>query len=137
VQTLSNLGDALVQQGEAAIAVGNAELGQHCFQSALSSYEASCSQTDSGQGDDLPGLLHNWGVGLHTISSYAQVKERGALAEMGVQRSCWGFSVFPPSIAGIRWGVGGENLPLCSCFQHVAQHSVTLPATGYSPDHFL
>lgn len=29
-------------------------------------------------GDDLPGLLHNWGSGLHTISKHATVSDEAA-----------------------------------------------------------
>jgi len=37
-------------------------------------------------GDDLPGLLHNWGSGLHTISKHATVSGR---APCIVCVSCW------------------------------------------------
>jgi hypothetical protein len=73
LQTLSNLGDALVSQGEAALQLNQPDAGQAAFASALECYQASCSLSDSSAGDDLPGLLHNWGVGLHTISKQAQV----------------------------------------------------------------
>lgn len=75
LQTLSNLGDALVSQGEALLESGQSSAGQAAFSSALESYQASCSLSDSSAGDDLPGLLHNWGVGLHTISKHAQVQQ--------------------------------------------------------------
>jgi hypothetical protein len=74
LQTLSNLGDALVAQGEAVLTSGQADAGQAAFASALECYQASCSLSDSSAGDDLPGLLHNWGVGLHTISKQALVR---------------------------------------------------------------
>lgn len=61
-------------QGEAALQLGEADAGQAAFGSALEAYQASCSLSDSSAGDDLPGLLHNWGVGLHTISKQAQVR---------------------------------------------------------------
>lgn len=51
-----------------------AVLGLSLPQAAVQSYESSCSMTDSSAGDDLPGLLHNWGVGLHTISKHAQAR---------------------------------------------------------------
>jgi hypothetical protein len=79
LQTLSNLGDALVAQGEAALQAGQPNAGQAVFASALEAYQASCALSDSSAGDDLPGLLHNWGVGLHTISKQAQVRS-GAVA---------------------------------------------------------
>ncbi|KAF8069466.1 COQ3 [Scenedesmus sp. PABB004] len=85
--TLSNLGDALVAAGEAALAAGDGAAGQAAFQAALGSYEASCSLTDSSAGDDLPGLLHNWGVGLHTIAKQAQACElRHSLLEQAAAK---------------------------------------------------
>jgi hypothetical protein len=72
-QTLSNLADALVQQGELAQAAGDAALAQSAFASALAAYEQSCGLSDSEAGDDLPSLLHNWGVGLHAVAKSAQV----------------------------------------------------------------
>eukprot|EP00878_Enallax_costatus_P032407 GHUV01035613.1.p1 GENE.GHUV01035613.1~~GHUV01035613.1.p1 ORF type:complete len:300 (+),score=126.70 GHUV01035613.1:130-1029(+) len=78
-QTLSNLGDVLVSQGEALLESGQSAAGQAAFQSAVEAYQSSCSLSDSSAGDDLPGLLHNWGVGLHTISKHAQ--------DIGLQQS--------------------------------------------------
>lgn len=62
-----------MQQGELALAAGDAALAQQAFAGALATYEQSCSLNDSEAGDDLPSLLHNWGVGLHTIAKSAQV----------------------------------------------------------------
>ena len=53
---------------------GQVEEGQGRFRDALQAYNQSCSVSDSQQGDDLPGLLHNWGVGLHTYASHTQVR---------------------------------------------------------------
>ncbi|KAK9821851.1 hypothetical protein WJX74_004939 [Apatococcus lobatus] len=68
----SNLGDALVSIGEQLCEAGQVEEGQGCYKEALQAYEHSCSLSDSQQGDDLPGLLHNWGVGLHSFASHTQ-----------------------------------------------------------------
>eukprot|EP00775_Hariotina_reticulata_P010991 gene10991-11145_t len=85
--TLSNLGDALVALGEAALNAGDAAAGQDAFQAAVQAYESSCSLTDSSAGDDLPGLLHNWGVGLHTISKHAQgLQLKQSLLQQAVEK---------------------------------------------------
>jgi hypothetical protein len=63
-----------VALGEAALAAGQPGAGQAAFEAALAAYQASCNHSDSAKGDDLPGLLHNWGVGLHSISKHAQVR---------------------------------------------------------------
>lgn len=59
--------------GEQLSESGQVEQGQGHFREALQAYEHSCSLSDSQQGDDLPGLLHNWGVGLHSFASHTQV----------------------------------------------------------------
>lgn len=52
-----------------------AEAEEACRQ-GLEAYERSCALCDSSQGDDLPGLLCNWGSGL---LSAAQMQQVGAL----------------------------------------------------------
>ncbi len=76
VQTWSNLADALVQEGEALVAVGEPGAAQASFTAAIQAYESSCSLTDSEAGDSLPDLLCNWGMGLLTISKHTQVSRR-------------------------------------------------------------
>lgn len=70
----SNLGDAMVSMGEQLTEAGRIEEGQGHFMRALQAYDRSCSLSDSQQGDDLPGLLHNWGVGLHSFAAHTQVR---------------------------------------------------------------
>lgn len=77
LQTYSNLADAYVQQGELAAQAGEGDLAGRCFAAALEAYETSCSMSDSGAGDDLPGLLHNWGCGLRAIAQHTQVRGGG------------------------------------------------------------
>ena len=73
LQIWSNFGDASVSTGEQLSEAGQMGEGQGHYREALQAYERSCSLSDSQQGDDLPGLLHNWGVGLHSLASRAQV----------------------------------------------------------------
>jgi hypothetical protein len=42
---------------------------------ALAAYEKSCAMSDSADGDDLPGLLANWGVGLTTAAGCVPVRK--------------------------------------------------------------
>jgi hypothetical protein len=67
------MADALVQQGERLASAGDAAGARAAFGEALAAYERSCGLSDSEAGDDLPSLLHNWGVGLHSVSKAAQV----------------------------------------------------------------
>jgi hypothetical protein len=41
--------------------------------SAAAAAAAAAAVVNHASGDDLPGLLHNWGAGLHTISKHATV----------------------------------------------------------------
>ncbi|GLI64388.1 hypothetical protein VaNZ11_007654, partial [Volvox africanus] len=45
---------------------------QSDFMSAMSSYETACSMCDSSHGDDLPGLLCNWGSALRSLAGCLQ-----------------------------------------------------------------
>ncbi|KXZ53952.1 hypothetical protein GPECTOR_6g870 [Gonium pectorale] len=49
-------------------AAREAEAGSD-LSSALAAYERACSLSDSSQGDDLPGLLCNWGSGLLSMAA--------------------------------------------------------------------
>lgn len=61
------------------------QAGLGSLQGALQAYERSCSLCDSSAGDDLPGLLHNWGAGLYAVSKHAQV---GLLGRSKRMRRC-------------------------------------------------
>ena len=74
LQTLSNLADAMVAAAEA-----HSDLGQHgqaatLYREAMQAYNRACSLSSSENGDDLPGLLHNWGSGLHSAGSHVRVR---------------------------------------------------------------
>jgi len=65
--TWSNLADVLVQRGELLCKKANgnsnstSEEGTQCFVRSQEAYSRACSLSSSEQGDDLPGLLLNWG----------------------------------------------------------------------------
>ena len=61
---LWNLADARVKRGECAGRLGDAESAKALFDAAFRTYEAACGRADSAAGDDLGGLLHDWGCGL-------------------------------------------------------------------------
>ncbi len=77
VQTWGNRADALVRQAELLAEVTPAQSGDdavgQAFAQAMQAYEKACSMTSSEQGDDLPGLLHNWGVGLRSMADLQKV----------------------------------------------------------------
>jgi hypothetical protein len=97
VEALTDLADALMQRAEAraaaattggppAAATAATTIADDASR-ALQCYARACGACDSARGDDLPGLLHNWGVGLYTAAS------RLAPQVLAVQPS----SPFPPA----------------------------------------
>lgn len=73
LQTWGNIGDALTRQGELQSEAGDSSAGQDAFGQAMQAFEMACSMSSSEQGDDLPGLLHNWGVGLSSMADHIMV----------------------------------------------------------------
>ena len=69
----SNLGDVLVSLGEQQAGSGQQEAAVVSYGKAMEAYNNACSTSSSEAGDDLPGLLHNWGVGLHSAGTHLQV----------------------------------------------------------------
>ena len=78
LQTWGNRADAFVRQAE-LMAEGNAGKGreqacQQAYEQGMEAYATACSLSSSEQGDDLPGLLHNWGVGLRVMAEHTLVR---------------------------------------------------------------
>lgn len=73
--TLSNLADVLIQHGELLCKGGAGAEGGVMFQRAREGYGRACGLSSSEQGDDLPGLLLNWGAGVLAAAAHAQTAE--------------------------------------------------------------
>ena len=74
MQTWGNKADASVRQGELlAETQSDHTASQQAYAHAMEAYNTACSMSTSDQGDDLPGLLHNWGVGLRSLAEHEQV----------------------------------------------------------------
>lgn len=76
LQTWSNLADVLVQHAELCCEQGadGGGAGAHVLYSrAREAYSRACELSSSEDGDDLPGLLLNWGVALLSMAKHAQV----------------------------------------------------------------
>lgn len=65
--------EVLAEGGDAESCVGS------MYGEAMAAYAKACSLSSSEDGDDLPGLLHNWGVGLHSLGTHARVRCRQTL----------------------------------------------------------
>ncbi|GLC42096.1 hypothetical protein PLESTM_001290900 [Pleodorina starrii] len=63
---------AVIPTSPAEWAAAREAEAQSDFAAAILSYEAACSMSDSSQGDDLPGLLSNWGAGLLSLAGCMQ-----------------------------------------------------------------
>lgn len=80
IQTWSNLADTLVKHAELLQEAGDAHSCTGAvYGQAMAAYAKACSLCSSEDGDDLPGLLHNWGVGLHSLGTHAQVSNSSCL----------------------------------------------------------
>lgn len=77
MQTWSNLGDALMTHAERLYDSGEVQPSEAAYGEARAAYETACSLSSSDQGDDLPSLLHNWGVNLHSLGTHCQVLDDG------------------------------------------------------------
>jgi hypothetical protein len=64
LSALWNLADARVKCAECAAECGEREAAHNTFTAAFRTYEAACGRADSQAGDDLGGLLFDWGCGL-------------------------------------------------------------------------
>ncbi len=73
--TYSNLGDILVQHGELLCKAGSLTDGVSKFTKAREAYAKACELSSSEQGDNLPGLLLNWGAGVLTAAEHAETAE--------------------------------------------------------------
>jgi tetratricopeptide (TPR) repeat protein len=73
--TFSNLGDILIQHGELLCKAGSVSEGFSKFTKAREAYAKACELSSSEQGDDLPGLLLNWGAGVLTAAEHAETVE--------------------------------------------------------------
>ena len=50
---------------------------------AMEAYSNACSMSSTEAGDDLPGLLHNWGVGLHSAGTHLEVMSDSSYSQWG------------------------------------------------------
>ncbi|MEW5304694.1 MAG: hypothetical protein WDW36_007287 [Sanguina aurantia] len=70
--TLGNLADALIQASSALHKAGRTLDAATTAQEGMAAYQAACGLCDSSEGDDLSGLLCNWGAGLAATAGQAQ-----------------------------------------------------------------
>ena len=92
LQTWSNLADTLVSQAELLEQQGKADAhAASLYSEAMAAYGTACMLSSSEQGDDLPGLLNNWGVGLHSQGTHAKVRLQTSVSGSGseVRGSGW------------------------------------------------
>ncbi|KAL6757494.1 hypothetical protein V8C86DRAFT_3135512 [Haematococcus lacustris] len=84
--TLANMGDALMQWAEASWQAEGGNAGAQLCQQALQCYDNACQMCDSSEGDDLAGLLCNWGSGLATAAQYQDPQSAEELLQQAVLR---------------------------------------------------
>jgi hypothetical protein len=70
VELLRSWADALVRRAELAAGAGDGASADACYGRALGAYAAACGGADSTRGDDVAGLLYNWGCGLQSAAKH-------------------------------------------------------------------
>ena len=84
LQTWSNLADTLVSQAELLEQQGMADgCAAFMYTEAMAAYGKACMLSSSEEGDDLPGLLNNWGVGLHSQGLHTKVRLQTSVSGRG------------------------------------------------------
>ncbi|CAM6097465.1 unnamed protein product [Calypogeia fissa] len=77
VELLTNVGDCCIQRAELAASSSELnssglpsgwDLAKEYYERALGAYALACANADARIGDDLAGLLQNWGVGLFSVA---------------------------------------------------------------------
>lgn len=66
--SIVNRADALKQAGELALDAGDMPSAQAALAAADAAYAAALATASSDDGDDVPAILHNWGVALHSAA---------------------------------------------------------------------
>ena len=129
VQTWGNIGDAMTRQGELQCEAGDTSAGQDAFGQAMQAFETACSMSSSEQGDDLPGLLHNWGVGLSSMANHMMVCS-SVLWKLGVVPAIVSQAAPVCHRSDTIWALvcmpvvgGGDSSMLCNAIVHV-QHAL-------------
>ena len=75
-QVWVNMADAMVSSAEQHSDSGEVLQARQSYSQAMDAYETACSMSSSDAGDDLPGLLHNWGVGLYSMGTHLRVRQQ-------------------------------------------------------------
>ena len=70
VELLRSWADALIRRAELAAAAGDGGGADALYGRALGAYTAACGAADSTRGDDVAGLLYNWGCGLQSQAKH-------------------------------------------------------------------
>ena len=76
MQTWNNLADALIQLAQALSTTQRLQEAEEAVARARTSYQCATSLSSSEDGDDLPGLLCNWGSGLTAVGG--MLRDSGA-----------------------------------------------------------
>uniref|UniRef100_A0A1D2A0Q6 Uncharacterized protein n=2 Tax=Auxenochlorella protothecoides TaxID=3075 RepID=A0A1D2A0Q6_AUXPR len=85
--TWGNLADAEVATAVAAAGDGDGAAAEACAERARAAYATACQLSSTDNGDDLPGLLANWGTGLVALAGLMQDSAtKLATLEEAVQR---------------------------------------------------
>ena len=103
MEILMNLGDAWLKLAEIFCDTGRAELGERAYRESLDVYLHGSGWADARRGDDLSGLVYNWGC---CLLSFGQRSADAATAGAALEEAVAKFS------AALDLGAAGQTGPL-------------------------
>ena len=103
MEILMNLGDAWLKLAEIFCDTGRAELGERAYREGLDVYLHGSGWADARRGDDLSGLVYNWGC---CLLSFGQRAADAATAGAALDEAVAKFS------AALDLGAAGQTGPL-------------------------
>ncbi|KAL2650453.1 hypothetical protein R1flu_018581 [Riccia fluitans] len=114
VELLMNYADCCVRMGElefdhpssSCSEPGQWDAVRRVYDQAFSAYASGCANADARIGDDLAGLLHNWGLGLFSAAERVPALEEAFKLASSAQEKFSSAFKFRPTDMSIRIGLG-------------------------------
>ncbi|CAK9235113.1 unnamed protein product [Sphagnum jensenii] len=135
VELLTNVGDICVQRAELtamSVQQSGAPSGSQetwaavraLYERGLQAYAAACAHADARVGDDVAGLLQNWGAGLLSLAERTPDLEESKEAYKGAQEKLRSAISFRPTDASLPIALGET---LCSQAERFGNHPALQP----------
>ncbi|MCO5592519.1 hypothetical protein L7F22_046522 [Adiantum nelumboides] len=135
VELLTNFADCKIKRAELEMLV-NSSLSQsqawskakELYTSAMAAYGHACSLADANRGDDLAGLLQNWGASLSSLAEHTPDSQEALLAYNQAIEKLRSAAKFRPTDVTIFIAIGEA---CCARAERIPQpHALELLATA-------